>query len=221
MPFSRAVAAGLFATTLLAGTAHAAVIAGPTLGTIGATYLTGLEFKALTGATLTSFVFQNRGKADTIELIDYSAAAGTYTVANYVVTVAGNPHQTLTVNWALTAGETYYLFQTTRANAYFTSYGGALPANGDIAILQSGVFGRGLGPALTTGGTGAAFWAAFNNITTGAPQALRLGAAPSNVSAVPEPTGWAMLICGFGVAGGALRRRRRAASASRDVAADN
>jgi hypothetical protein len=33
------------------------------------------------------------------------------------------------------------------------------------------------------------------------------------VSGVPEPTTWAMMIVGFGLAGGALRRRNQLAAA--------
>ena len=39
------------------------------------------------------------------------------------------------------------------------------------------------------------------------------GAFTANVSAVPEPASWAMLIAGFGLTGAALRRRRMAAVA--------
>lgn len=39
-------------------------------------------------------------------------------------------------------------------------------------------------------------------------------ASPSMMAAVPEPASWAMLITGFGMAGGALRRRKAAAAAT-------
>ncbi len=44
---------------------------------------------------------------------------------------------------------------------------------------------------------------------------FELEALPAPVSAVPEPTTWAMLLSGFGLAGGALRLQRRRSAATR------
>ncbi len=42
---------------------------------------------------------------------------------------------------------------------------------------------------------------------TGNPSGLRVEFVSSDVSAVPEPAAWAMMIAGFGLVGGAMRRR--------------
>ncbi|HEU4968186.1 PEPxxWA-CTERM sorting domain-containing protein, partial [Sphingomonas sp.] len=39
---------------------------------------------------------------------------------------------------------------------------------------------------------------------------VRLGAFAGAIPSVPEPATWAMMIAGFGLIGGALRRRARA-----------
>jgi hypothetical protein len=119
----------------------------------------------------------------------------TFTVADFISIAAGNPHQAVNVNWALTAGQSYFLVQFARGNALFTPYGQALPSDGDIKIVRSSVFGRGLGQALTDSSTPNAYWADFNAITTSS-------------AAVPEPAGWALMILGMGLAGAGLRRRK-------------
>jgi len=143
---------------------------------------------------LNSFVFQNRGQADTIDLIDYNSALNTYTVADFVNASAGNTSQSLNVNWNLTAGQTYFMVQFAKNNAVFANFGLALPSDGDIALTRSSVFGRGLGPALVDSSPANAYWADFNTITT--------------TSDVPEPSSWAMLLLGVLSFGGLLRARR-------------
>jgi PEP-CTERM motif len=67
--------------------------------------------------------------------------------------------------------------------------------------------------ALSTGISYFAIATGFGNNTVGeyslainGPGAVNVGGAPG---AVPEPSTWAMIIAGFGIVGGALRRRRR------------
>jgi hypothetical protein len=64
--------AALTAATLIIGAtvARADVIAGPALPFADGWAASGLEFQALSNTTLTSFVFQNQGKADTVVLTD-------------------------------------------------------------------------------------------------------------------------------------------------------
>jgi len=93
---------------------------------------------------------------------------------------------------------------TVVSNELYTVYGAALPSNTDISITQSGTFNYSIAEAVTNAnGWGAnEYWAAFNDITTGA--------------AIPEPATWAMMLIGLGGLGTAARARRRA---ERDLAA--
>lgn len=70
------------------------------------------------------------------------------------------------------------------------------------------------GPALTFVGTGGAVTLTFLDITTsGGASNLALDdvrLTNDATSGTPEPASWALMICGFGMAGAALRRRRTA-----------
>ncbi len=186
------------AVVALAGSAQAAVIAGPSLSSNGSGWTTtGIGFTALANATLTSFVYQNQGAADTIILTD-----GAGNVLDSINTSAGNTSQLVNVNWALSNGAAYWLLQTVVSNELFGGYGQALPSNSDIQITQSGTFAFSVSSAVTGNGWGAnQYWAAFNDITTGA-------------GGVAEPATWSIMILGaFGV-GASLRRRRQVALAA-------
>jgi hypothetical protein len=181
---------------LAASSAGAAVIAGPTLTLSGTVWaVTGLEFQAQDNSQLTSFTFQNQGQADTVDLTD---AAGN--ILDSVVIPSGDLSDTVSVNWALASGQSYWLLQTTPSNELFQAFGSTLPSDADIAITFSGGFGVSISDTVTNGEAWGSndYWAAFNNITT--------------TSGVPEPATWALTIIGAGLLGAVARRRRAIAA---------
>jgi hypothetical protein len=201
MRFSKMIGvAALMAGVAVAGAASASVIPGPVLDTTGGGFSdTGLGFQALDNSTLTAFTFQNQGQADTIVLTD---ALGN--ILDSISTPASTPTDTVAVNWSLTSGSEYWLLQTAASNELFAFYGGSLPSNSDIAIVQSGTFDYSIPGAVTNSyGWGAnEYWAGFNDITT------------QSSGGVPEPGAWALMLLGFGAVGAALRQRRASFSAA-------
>ena len=76
-------------------------------------------------------------------------------------------------------------------------------------IFETGATGPEIGQQLTVmlgsfSNASGVYGAEYDNV--------HLDATALGVSAVPEPATWAMMITGFGLAGGALRRRRHAAA---------
>lgn len=70
----------------------------------------------------------------------------------------------------------------------------------------------GLGAKSIFGGTASSFFAA-NAVINNGPEVGKLATNQGPVSVpVPEPTTWAMMIAGFGLVGGAMRRRRTPAT---------
>jgi len=164
--------------------AYASVISGPALTTNDGGYnYSGVGFTATVSTAVTSFTFQNQGAADTVILVDPLG-----NILDSVGTPAGTPSDSVSVNWALTAGHQYYLLQSTLSNSKYGSWGLAAPSDAEIAMTDTGVF------SLTSrasadfdyggaGGAGTVYWTAFNNITTGP-------------SSVPEPASLTLLLPG-------------------------
>ena len=102
------LAAASIATALcLSGTSRADVIAGPDhLGVPASNWVSGLEFQALTNGTLTSFIYQNQGNADTVVLTNSQG-----TILDTINTPQGQTSYTANVNWSLIGGQTYWLLQ--------------------------------------------------------------------------------------------------------------
>ena len=105
---------------------------------------------------------------------------------------------------------------TTLSSLNFASpnSGSAGAVNGNLAANQSALSGSLSGLSVANGATFAIRW--FDDDTSGSDDGLAvdnfmLSAAGAAPSAVPEPATWAMMIAGFGLVGGTLRRRRPAA----------
>ncbi len=193
--FGAALAVAI-AVVLSAGVAHAGVIAGPVLTNNDSGWVdSGLGFTALVNSTLTSFIFQNQGSADTVVLVDPLG-----NILDQVATAAGIFSNTVLVNWSLTAGSQYYLLQTTQNNGRWTSWGLAAPSDAEIALTDTGDWSsNGLASANFGIGGGAGGgtidWGDFNNITT-------------NGSSVPEPASF-LLVLPFAAAVLLRARRKR------------
>ena len=83
-------------------------------------------------------------------------------------TPASTPSDAVSVNWALTAGNTYYLLQTGGVNGLFGTFGFTLPSDADIAIATTFNGDGGLNSiaAAIAGSDVGGYWGDFNNITT-------------------------------------------------------
>ncbi len=86
--------------------AHAIILPGPTLMTENNNdmYGTGLQFVALQDVTLTSFVYDNQGKADTIWLTDSIGS-----ILHEYESPESDTLHTIDVSWTLSQGVTYNL----------------------------------------------------------------------------------------------------------------
>ena len=107
--------------------------------------------------------------------------------------------RSVNVDWSLSSGDTYFLLQTVLSNELFAAYGqSSFPSDTDIAITVSGTFADSIKAATTNQNFPAnAYWAAFNDITTG-------------VAVTPIPSAWTTMLlglAGLGIVAYRLRRR--------------
>jgi hypothetical protein len=155
-----------------AGFARADVIAGPSLSAPDVDWqFSGIGFTANVNSYLTGFTFQNQGLADSVVLVDTTGD-----VLDSVGIPSDTPSDIVSVNWQLTAGDQYYLLQSTSSNSLFTSYSGVSPSDGQITLTDTGIF-SGSADSSRFGIRGNQEWAAFNDVTT----------VPAGASPVPEP----------------------------------
>ena len=189
------------ALTAMGGAARADVIAGPPLNidVLGHT-VSGLGFQALDNSTLTGFTFQNQGNADTVVLTD---SVGN--ILDLISTPASTPSDAVSVNWALTTGNTYYLLQTGGVNGLFGTFGSTLPSDADIAIATTFNGDGGLNsiPAAIANYDVGDYWGDFNNITTAS-------------AATPLPAALPLFASGLGALGLLGWRRKRKARSPPD-----
>jgi hypothetical protein len=145
----------------------------------------GLVFKALQNVTLVSFDYHNQGKADQIQLwwVEGGFILHTLNVQG------GNPVYAASVNWALEAGQSYYLLGTTTTNGKWAGFMDFPVSNAHISITGS-YFSYPFD----------SYWGDFRNITTE-------GGEGGGPAVIPEPS--SALLLGAGLALAALGRRRR------------
>jgi PEP-CTERM motif len=135
--------------------------------------------------------------------------AVSYQVTPFTVATSGSYTFLMT---ALTPFDTYL-------GLYSTAFNPASPLTNAITYNDDLVAGNfttsGFTTSLTAGVSYFALATGFGNADAGrysldinGPGAVTVGGGGQG--AVPEPTTWAMIIAGFGIVGGALRRRRRA-----------
>ena len=181
--FRASLAAVLLASASLS--AQAELLSGPVLDAHNTGWPnTGLQITALKDTTLNSFVFQNYGANDIIELIGSDGFVQNLFVFNGS---GSETSSTITVNWDLAANTTYELISTDPNNSKWAS---AAPMQDDDLRVDGGFqLGAGVYPSL---------WFHFNDLDT--------GSAAGNI---PEPG--SLFLLGLGVAGLAAVRRRRAA----------
>ena len=165
--------------------------------------LTNLQFTLMSGGTLQSvqaIVYALNGPLTTT----FTPGAELWRSA-----AVSNPTGLLNFNptgVTLTAGQNYVAFLST----YYTT------GTGSAAVSSCNPFGGGacavsnanpnLGRAITGRVEGANLnELVFNQVVNGS-QDLTFSAT---ITAVPEPATWAMMIAGFGLVGGAMRRRTR------------
>ena len=102
-----------------------------------------------------------------------------------------------------------FLFDFASGDSLFGTYSGSLSplSPGVFSVTQTHIVTGGTG---FFAGAGGSFDSAGTlSFLTGRPFVSQTFSGVLNVGTVPEPATWAMMILGFGVLGGVIRRRRR------------
>ncbi|UZK67718.1 PEPxxWA-CTERM sorting domain-containing protein [Sphingomonas sp. M1-B02] len=178
---------------------------------IGANDPLGQIFTAV-DTSLLSFGFQvqtlNGSQSNdpiTLTLLSGGGFNGT-TLATRTITAVGIPASTRTPTWldfdlsgtSLEVGQTYTALLTGSNNRYGLVYGPNINLSTGAAV----------GPDAYAGGSIIANSGLTGICSGGGVCDANFRFSGTSVSAVPEPTTWAMMVVGFGMVGGALRRRR-------------
>ena len=158
----------------------------------------GNVFTASSNSVVTALGFYTptnlTGGGETVGLYD---AVGTLLASTFVTVPVNTPGQYFYQSIApvlLTAGQQYTVVNFVGPNAW--AYG-SVTTTGATFDYNSYAYGPALTFPTSVGGSGPAYLG---------PNLM--------LAAVPEPATWAMMIGGFGVAGGALRRRKAKVSVS-------
>jgi hypothetical protein len=183
-----------------ANEAIADIITGPTLNQNATDMYTGLMFTATVNSYMLSFIYQNQGAADQVELglVSTNPANGALYVSSVVgtISVPSNTPSFIAsnLNWQMGAGSTYVLVGEMSNNAKFAFYSSYPTSDGQISI-STGVFSADLVSIATQ--TDA--WGGFNNIDT---------------VSTPEPSSFflAILSAVTGFVGWRGARRKKAAA---------
>jgi len=122
----------------LAGAAdvQALTISGPTLSKNLIASHAGLSITALQDVFLTSFVYQNQGQTDTINL--YREDGPSLTLIETYSSPSGQTSYLVSgLSWAMEAGYTYRLLQETQSNGKWIEYTSYPTANSDIQVNKA------------------------------------------------------------------------------------
>jgi hypothetical protein len=110
----------------------------------------GLQIKADVNTTLTSFVVNNQGAADTVSLTDVSG-----NVLQTIPLPSGQPTYIASVSWPLTAGTSYNLILAGASNGRWAA--ASFPAT-DGSLEVDGTWGDGV--------VQSTFWFTFTSLQT-------------------------------------------------------
>lgn len=238
MPESRVPAAAVAALAFMGGTAaNASTVINLPISELlsnGQSYHGTFDISSL----LTSGSNHFEATSATVQLSAYSnfGETGQVFTGNYVYsyTAYGVSYYSYSCGWGSTCYAAYYYSYPVYAPQYVAVdqgvdslslisgvdvSGGSDSAIGSPAsyygsiVAQLALGSNSLANANSTGIINFGGSASTNNniYLSGATLSLNLEQLPS-VSSVPEPSTWAMMLIGFGVAGGALRAQRRRAS---------